>query len=523
MQSRNVRRSRKARPTTLPAPIGGLNKREGLANMPATDAVTLDNWFPNNTTVDTRNGCEVFAYKAVPFGPIESLEVFSAKNTQSLVFATAGSVYYLPAFFFGDPYPTNMTGYVALKTAQTSSKLATCMFSNAGGSVMIVLSGSDQPWSFDGSAATNLTITGLTGSQNNLFVAMAFKGRLFLLQSSTNGFYYLAVGAIQGAASFFDLSQQSRGGRTIGMATFSHDGGNGMQDYCVFMSNMGEYIVYEGTDPANASTWRLAGRYMGPIPIGKKGWFNFRSDLYIISEEGVVSFAEIMANGAVGEDVKYLTSKLGTAYTDLVRYRNTHGWCSVASSIGNKLVVNVPLSDSTSGDYAQFVMNTDSGAWCSFTGWNALCWAQFRTATGADSVSNMRIMFGDKDGHIMLADIGDTDNGAAIVCDAEQAYNYFDDGGGSGAADKHFHFGTYILQSDAVASVQASIGTNFISRDTYDIGSLEGTGEPEVLTAAYNEIGYAGSVRLKTTRGAEPVKWFATRVTSEKSNGIVFV
>jgi len=43
---------------SLPAPVGGWNARDSLANMDETDAVTLENYFPTVSSVVLRGGYE---------------------------------------------------------------------------------------------------------------------------------------------------------------------------------------------------------------------------------------------------------------------------------------------------------------------------------------------------------------------------------------------------------------------------------------------------------------------------------
>ena len=53
-----MRMPRKAvvRTASVPAPVGGLNLRDAVANMEATDAVILTNFFPDRTSVRLRYG-----------------------------------------------------------------------------------------------------------------------------------------------------------------------------------------------------------------------------------------------------------------------------------------------------------------------------------------------------------------------------------------------------------------------------------------------------------------------------------
>lgn len=46
----------KSQSLSLPSPIGGLNARDSVANMKGTDALQMDNWFPQTTDVAVRRG-----------------------------------------------------------------------------------------------------------------------------------------------------------------------------------------------------------------------------------------------------------------------------------------------------------------------------------------------------------------------------------------------------------------------------------------------------------------------------------
>ena len=48
-----------SRASSVPAPVGGLNARDSIADMPATDAVILDNFWPYPSYVASRKGSEL--------------------------------------------------------------------------------------------------------------------------------------------------------------------------------------------------------------------------------------------------------------------------------------------------------------------------------------------------------------------------------------------------------------------------------------------------------------------------------
>jgi hypothetical protein len=293
--------------------------------------------------------------------------------------------------------------------------------------------------------------------------------------------------------------------------------------------------MYAGTDPATANTWALVGRYYGPPPIGRKGWFKFRSDVYFITEEGIVSFTEIRSSGenAGGdgpqEDTSYLTDKLGGLFKAAVNYQTTHGWCGMIYPRGNQLIINVPRTGATNGQYTQFVMNTKGDAWCQFTDWNAICWTLF----------NRRAYFGTYDGKVVLADEGFTDNGAEIKCVARQAWNTFDDDNGMGEADKHFHAITFAVSADGAPAISCALNVNFEDDQPqfgttaaaaqgaawdvtdWDTDYWAGAAQTQNITVPVGKLGYIASPWVQAVSVAATIKWFASRIVLEKTVGVL--
>lgn len=521
VQYRKTKRGKRAMPVTVGAPTGGLNGRDALNDQAPTDAFRLENWIPNNTSADSRGGYINFA-TGMP-GPVESVEVF-----------TGGVGSKMLAFSAGDIYDITAGGAVgaAIETAQNSSAVTTAMFSNAGSQFLLIFSGADAPLSFDGTTLTPLVITGMTGVQDTLHSPHAFKARIYLCQEGELGFYYLAVGAIQGAAAYFDLQQQSlNGGALAAITSFSQDSGDGLQDYIVFATTEGEYIVYSGTDPSNAATWEIVGRYYGPPPIGRKGWFRFRADVYFITEEGIISFTEIRQMGEARDNTQFLTDKLGRYFKDATTYQSTPGWCGIIYPRGSALYINVPVTGANSGQYTQFVMNTNAkdGKWTQFYGWDALCWALFER----------RAYFGTYDGRVALADEGFQDNGADVQCIARQAWNTFDDQNGMGEADKQFHQVTFAMSADGAPSVAAALNVNYQNVAPqmttslaptegaewdvadWDTADWAGSAVTQNVTVSVSEIGYIASIWMQGVSSAGQLRWFASRILLEKTSGVL--
>ena len=100
-------------------------------------------------------------------------------------------------------------------------------------------------------------------------------------------------------------------------------------------------------------------------------------------------------------------------------------------------------------------MNTITGAWCKFTGWNASCWE----SQGAN------IYFG-YTGGVALAWSSTTDNGSSIIADVLPAFNYF----GARGRTKHFKAARPTLITDGVPTLLGSMNVDYDT--TAPTGSL---------------------------------------------------
>lgn len=510
-----------ARQLTVPAPIGGLNGRDGLADMPAKDAFVLDNWVPGTATCDARGGNAQHVSAASVGGPVESLIAYvggAVANKKLLAFGNGKIV-----------DVTTNTPPAALQTGRNGNRIVSTMFSNAGSQFLIGVSGLDVMFSYDGTTVTNLTITGLAGSASTLSHVFAFKGRLYLAQKDMLGFYYLGVGAIQGAASYFDLSQiAKKGGYLVATASFSSDSGNGPADYIVFITSEGEYLVYAGTDPSNAATWGLVSRYYSAPPIGRNCAFNYGSELIILTLEGALPFSAIRREGGTKDD-DALTYKLGRYVLDKNINSTVHGWQAAFYPRRGLMFLNVPATSSIAGAYVQFVQNTVTKAWTRFTNLNGICWCEF----------NGDLYFGKYDGRVMKYDTGQLDDGAPILLDCKQAYNYFEDGSGTTNSSKHFHFAKLLLGCDGDPPLDAQFNVDYVEdQPEYVAGVPDSTGSTwdislwdisswgndvntKFFMVSMGKFGVAGSLWVRASLNGLTLKWYATQYIFSKAQGVL--
>lgn len=403
------RRSQVARVRSVPAPVGGWNARDTLPMMPETDAVTLVNLFPNTTGVGLRNGSKTWATGLG--NAVNSIMGYNpGTGTRKLFAAAGGSVF--------DVSAGGAVGAAALSSL-SNDKWSHSNFSTSAGPFLCMVNGADGYYIYNGtswqqvtSTSSPVSITGVDPTTLN-FVEI-FASRLWFIQKGTLKAWYLPVGSLGGAAAAFDLSAIFRkGGQLVSMGVWTIDGGEGMQDYIAFATDQGELAVYGGTDPSQASTFSKKGTYQVGTPMGGRCFLKYGGDLLYLGKDGLAPMSQLLSSTRVNT-AQNLTYKIQGALSQATSsYAGNFGWQMLLHPLQNLLIVNVPVGVAAQ---QQYVMNTITGAWCSFSGWPANCWERQGDA----------IYFGANGKVIQAWTTAYDDDGAQINAEALQAFSYLD-------------------------------------------------------------------------------------------------
>lgn len=400
-------KARVVRSAKVAAPVGGLNARDALADMPATDAVVLDNWFPRTGDVHLRGG---YSEWVTGFSnPIESLMEYSAGDTYKLFAAAGDSIF--------DVTTTGTLGAADI-TGLSNARWQHINFATSGGQFLFIVNGEDDPRYYDGSTWTTPSITGFTAS--TAIHVNAHKKRIWMIEDDTMNAYYLGTSSISGAASQFPLGAQATlGGHLLAMATWTIDGGDGTDDLAVFITTEGEVIVYKGTDPA--TDFALVGVFRIPRPIGYRCFVKYGGDLVIVTNAGVYPLSKALITSRATPKVAISDKIEGLVNSYAIRYQNKFGWQPILYPKGPFLLINVPTSELSASD--QLVMNTTTNAWCRFKDIAAFCWA----------LSGDDLYFGGATA-VYIYDEGTSDMNTAIAGDVQTAFSEF----GAPSMRKHF-------------------------------------------------------------------------------------
>lgn len=579
-----------AKTASIPAPIGGWNARDSLANMQPMDAVQMINFFPTPTDVTMRKGWTEKSTGIV--GQVNTVITYSLANGGYKLFAMAGTKIW---------NCDTSTATIAFDGI-TDSKFQYINFSNAGGDYIVACNGVDATMVYDGTrwfklaststaqtigtithsgtTATLTTLTahglatgnlvtvsgaspteyngtyvitvtgattftyemasapatnaitvgtysvlGITGINSNKFINVnLFKNRIYFTEKDSMNIWYLDVDAIAGPATSFPFGGiAKKGGYLQAMGTWTLDAGQGVDDYAVFVSSMGEIMVYNGTDPTSVTSWALKGVWELGQTFSRRCFTKWAGDLLLLTQDGLVPLASALQSSRLDPRVN-ITDKIYYAVSQAAtQYYANFGWQVIYYASENMLILNIPTNEGME----QYVMHTITKAWARFTGIQAYCFV---------NSGDNDIHFGGN-GFVGTFYNGYSDNGTNITAAVQQAYSYFDNPGQL----KRFTMVRPILQSSGgVPNTLCGISVDFEPVDNlgaisfnpninaygiwdtgvWDTSLWAGGLITTKVWQGVTGIGYAGSVNLTAVSQGIELHWASTDYVME-AGGIV--
>lgn len=495
---------------SVPAPVGGLNARDALADMSPLDAIKMENFFPLPSEIQTRNGYINWATGLPAW--VESLMVYTGATSANLI-AASGTAFY-------DATATGAIGS-AVVTGLTNARWQSTNLSNAGGHFMYCVNGVDTPYLFDGTNWTSITAMSspaITGVTTTLLMDVAlYKNRLWFVEKGSFRVWYLPTNSIGGAAQSIDFGPLFKlGGYLVTMTSWSIDNAGGIDDYAAFISSEGEVAIYRGYDPSSVATWALAALFRIGRPIGQRCVARIGSDVIVVCADGFFPLSKALLTNRDQLQNALSNKILGLVNGDVQKYSGNFGWQPILHPVGNKFIINIPHVEN-SIQY-QYVMNVISGAWCTFKGWNAACFATLGNTLyfGGNAI-------------VAQADVGSSDNGVAIVADVKPAFNYFKTPG----VNKKFLMVRPTIKCDGIISASISMNVDFSdifpteapdftgnsgsawNTSPWNVTPWGGTGQIQNQWQSVGGIGFCGAMRMRVASSTFPVAWQATAYVYE--------
>lgn len=408
------------KPASVAAPVGGLNAKDSLVAMPESDAVIMQNWWPQPYGCTVRKGYREWA-TGMP-SEVGTIAPWAAATGVQKLFAWSGDrVYDITSP--GAALQTPITGL-------TNSIWEYTNLVNSAGSHLIALNGIDDGILYNLAGGARIILgDGIVAntwagiSPKNAVCPTVHQHRLWVVEKNSANGWFLPTNAIYGTFLKYDFGPLfSKGGFLQFLTTWTLDDGSGATDHLIAVSSRGEAIVYEGTDPADDQNWKLTGVYFIGAPVsGRRAFTKAGGDQFILTQQGLVSMSAVLTSTKVTEQARTVqTDKIQFLLSELVSsFSQTFGWDLKYYPKDNLIMLNIPSV--TVGGSIQMASNQITGAWTQFTGMDAVCWSFFGSTP----------MFGDHTGTVYQAWTGNQDKvlvdgtgGEGILSVVQQAYSY---------------------------------------------------------------------------------------------------
>lgn len=481
----------------VPVPTEGLDAISPLASMDPKRAPVLTNWVPRPGWVELRSGFTPWSWLGAN-AHVNTLMVYRPFSPQRMFAAMGDGIFEV----------TNLGQNTKVVSGLLSDKWQYVNFTPALGTTVIqCVNGQDNLRQFDGTSWTTPSITGLPGGLNTSDISNIYaqKRRLWYVLTDGAGhgstvIAFMPTDAISGAiAGTLDLgSLWTKGGTLVTMTDWTIDGGNGPQDYAVFISSRGQASLYSGTDPTSPTAWTLVGTFDLSPPIGNRCTTKIGADVAYISQEGVLPISSALPFDPSSDRSVALTARIQNAMAQAAQTAsNNFGWQFITYPLQQLAFLNVPLT--TGVQQVQYVMNTLTGAWCQFSGWNANCFELF----------NDNLYFGGNDGTVNQAYAGGLDLSTPIAADMQCAFNWFDDPGrtkrmtmvqplmtAAGTVTPTIAIDEDFATSTAVATVSILAGGSLWDQAIWDTDAWAGGSITVIPWLSVQAIGHALAIHM---------------------------
>lgn len=408
--------------TSVPSPFSG----EIVTEDDALIVTELDDWFGFSSTAG-----------------FEAMEGLTGGEWSVVQFATTGGVFLVGVngedegfIFDGDYFWPNMPGGVSRLAFDAegpefvAGEIVTGGTSGASGTIYRVVppetdTGYFMLYNVSGAFIDNEPLTGsvagvatadgtqipftsgiVFGSSGLTTADMAFvwvyKNRLWFIQKESLVAWYMEdADAIGGNAVAFPLAGvlglggSLMFGQSWSLGT-SDQGGLGEQN--VLVSTQGEAAVFQGVDPAEAATWSRVGVYRIGTPLGRKAFLRGGGDLAIATSVGLVPLSKAIELDVTSLNIATVSYPIADAWDTATGLRGMTGWqCQLWPE--QKMAIVSPPDIIGASEPVLFVSNTETGAWCRFTGWYVTCMEVFRG----------QLFFGSTGGEVWTANVSGLD------------------------------------------------------------------------------------------------------------------
>jgi len=402
----------------LPAPLGGLNSLDSVLATPPTDALMLDNFIIRAAGIEIRRGWNYW-YDNAFGGEVRTLMSYTAADpSNNKLFAGVesgnGLIFDVSVSAATVPVGADVTPGSA---ADTPGEWHSTMFSTPTKMYLCAVSAGAGYWTYETTAGWVEVIVGGGAGQIQFPVGdastladmafiMSWKNRLWFVHRSLPKLYYLPTGQIAGQLVAYDVGPLLRhGGKVAALTNWTYDAGSGIDDSLIIIGEQGDVLIYQGYDPASASTFQMRGVwFVGRVPTGRRVAAIQAGDVWIICEYGIIALSDIVSGKVTAPiSTSSASGKYNSSIARLVSSTlSSKYWHITPVPSEEVLYCGTPYSSSLTGIRQSLLQSSINRGWSTVTNFDALC----------SVVHEGAFYFGTRDGYVCKGFVGyrDGDN-----------------------------------------------------------------------------------------------------------------
>jgi len=264
----------------------------------------------------------------------------------------------------------------------------------------------------------------------DLCFVMQYKRRLWFLKRNSTNAYYLPVNQIAGALQLFDFGPLLERGSSIAyLADWTYDSGSGVDDSLVAISFEGDMLIYDGTDPSDATDFKLRGVWsIGRSPYGRRSYGKHGGDVLIVTDYGILTVADLVAGRLhTSAMVGTLGYKINSRLSGMVSFDlNSPYWFLQAHPTEEILILGSPHVSDLQAILQSFTMESITNGWSTVSNMDMLCGEVFQG----------KYLYGSRTGDVIQGFVGfndavsadNSDPGTEVTGRIQGAFSDFRDG-----------------------------------------------------------------------------------------------
>lgn len=274
----------------------------------------------------------------------------------------------------------------------------------------------EEVYAYDGTNIANAGFTYSASPLAGITTITVHQRRLFFGCGANMNIYYTALpDSVTGDCGIIDMSTHfSRGGTIKAIASWTRDGGAGVDDFLIILTSEGEIAVYQGTDPtsADAAMWSLIGTWdTGSKPVSSKCINVTGQEVIVATIDGIFQLTGLFNQSSMSD----YSSGITITYGDLAPIQaDLDYWAVIPSRQDDLMLIVVPRNAATN-DYTIFGRFLPNGAWTVFSELPAQSIEHYDTGLIACLA----------DGRVVNIFSGYSDGGEPIVAAFQTAYRQY--------------------------------------------------------------------------------------------------